>query len=482
MSRSTTTNGRNRASSSRSPAAGLLIAANSAASPSCWRTRTAAPSRCTARGRGYGRWCRSTTVQVTPYCASSVATVDPDRPTPHDDDGRVRHGAPVSPRWAVRGEAAWGLVARGVTDGRALRRRDRRGGTGRFGGGVAGAAGYAPGAGCCCSTPRRSRATRRAATGSPRTSSTSSTHWACAGSPTAPPLVPRLRFRTATGRVAERACARPNRVIRREGLRRGARRRGGGPGRTVAPPSGQDAGGAGRPGRARRVVAARTVVGADGANSVVRRLLGAPAGPPRSTALAIRGYAPSVLDPGALMIEFADGPYPAYAWSFPVADGGANVGYGCSTGEGRQPPGVPRRPAPPAPGTGAAPGDDPGSPPAAVDRAALPPRRPRAAGGRRRVHGQPADRGGDLRRRRVGVLAGRAALARRRGGCAAPASHAALLRPSPPAQRGDVAARSRPAVPRRRCVGGVAERPRVRRGDRPRVGPGDHPGPRVRPS
>jgi flavin-dependent dehydrogenase len=35
-----------------------------------------------------------------------------------------------------------------------------------------------------------------------------------------------------------------------------------------------------------------------------------------------------VLDPEALVIEFADGPYPAYAWSFPVADGGANVGYG----------------------------------------------------------------------------------------------------------------------------------------------------------
>jgi geranylgeranyl reductase family protein len=142
------------------------------------------------------------------------------------------------------------------------------------------------------------------------------------------PAVPRLRFRTATGRTAERFCARPNRVIRRE----------------VFDAALVDAvvsrGGVLRRHRVRTlqvrddrvvldgVIAARTVIGADGANSTVRRLLGAPAGPPRSTAVAIRGYAPAVLDPETLVIEFADGPYPAYAWSFPVAGGGANVGYG----------------------------------------------------------------------------------------------------------------------------------------------------------
>ncbi|MDT7709133.1 MAG: hypothetical protein QOG20_4740 [Pseudonocardiales bacterium] len=142
------------------------------------------------------------------------------------------------------------------------------------------------------------------------------------------PAVPRLRFRTATGRTAERTCARPNRVIRREvfdaalvdaAVARGAvlrRHRV----RTLEVRSdGVLLDGA---------IAARTVIGADGANSTVRRLLGAPAAPPRSTALAIRGYTLSVLDPEALVIEFADGPYPAYAWSFPVAGGGANVGYG----------------------------------------------------------------------------------------------------------------------------------------------------------
>ena len=74
--------------------------------------------------------------------------------------------------------------------------------------------------------------------------------------------------------------------------------------------------------------AARVVIGADGANSVVRRLTGAPPTPPRAVAVAIRGYAPVAARPDELVIEFARGRYPAYAWAFPVAGGGANVGYG----------------------------------------------------------------------------------------------------------------------------------------------------------
>jgi menaquinone-9 beta-reductase len=142
------------------------------------------------------------------------------------------------------------------------------------------------------------------------------------------PEVPRLRIRTPTGRVAEHACARPNRVIRREVF-------------DAALVNAAVAAGAQlRRHRVRRLAtapdhvvldgefAARTVIGADGANSVVRRLLGAPASPPRSTAVALRGYCPTTPDPDVLAIEFAAGPYPAYAWSFPVAGGGANVGYG----------------------------------------------------------------------------------------------------------------------------------------------------------
>jgi menaquinone-9 beta-reductase len=142
------------------------------------------------------------------------------------------------------------------------------------------------------------------------------------------PPVPRLRLRTPSGRTVDRVCARPSRVIPREvfdaalvaaAVQRGAQlRRHRVRGLEV---------------RADRVVldgrfAAATVVGADGANSTVRRLLGAPPTPPASVAVAIRGYAPTTPDPAALTIEYADGAYPAYAWSFPLADGGANVGYG----------------------------------------------------------------------------------------------------------------------------------------------------------
>jgi geranylgeranyl reductase family protein len=75
-------------------------------------------------------------------------------------------------------------------------------------------------------------------------------------------------------------------------------------------------------------IAARVVVGADGAHSAVRRALGAPPTPDAGTAIAVRGYAPACVDPESLVIAFARTRPAAYAWSFPLPGGGANVGYG----------------------------------------------------------------------------------------------------------------------------------------------------------
>lgn len=76
-------------------------------------------------------------------------------------------------------------------------------------------------------------------------------------------------------------------------------------------------------------VRARVVVGADGAHSTVRSSLGLPASAPGHTALALRGYAPVRGEhAGEQVIAFSRGRWPAYAWSFPVGDGRANVGYG----------------------------------------------------------------------------------------------------------------------------------------------------------
>jgi flavin-dependent dehydrogenase len=71
---------------------------------------------------------------------------------------------------------------------------------------------------------------------------------------------------------------------------------------------------------------AGVVIGADGAGSVVRRLLGHRANPGGHLAIAIRGYAPA--DSCEQVIVTTRARWPAYAWSFPVGDGTANVGYG----------------------------------------------------------------------------------------------------------------------------------------------------------
>jgi len=77
-------------------------------------------------------------------------------------------------------------------------------------------------------------------------------------------------------------------------------------------------------------IAARVVVGADGANSVVRRSLGVGVNPPEALAIAVRAYAdaPRAELPPEQYIEMTDEGWPAYAWSFPIGDGRANIGFG----------------------------------------------------------------------------------------------------------------------------------------------------------
>lgn len=71
---------------------------------------------------------------------------------------------------------------------------------------------------------------------------------------------------------------------------------------------------------------ASVLIAADGAESVVRRLVGVPANPEGHVAIAIRGYAPTTSTVARLVASGAD--WPAYAWAFPTGDGTANVGYG----------------------------------------------------------------------------------------------------------------------------------------------------------
>jgi geranylgeranyl reductase family protein len=83
-------------------------------------------------------------------------------------------------------------------------------------------------------------------------------------------------------------------------------------------------------------VAARVVVGADGANSLIRQAIGLRARGDGVVALGLRAYAPAP-DGGrpAQRILMADQRWPAYAWSFPIGDGSANVGYGEVLRDGR---------------------------------------------------------------------------------------------------------------------------------------------------
>ncbi len=80
--------------------------------------------------------------------------------------------------------------------------------------------------------------------------------------------------------------------------------------------------------------ATSVVVGADGANSIVRRSIGEPSNHGRALAVAVRGYVPTPEDdPRELVLRWdsrRDGGL-CYAWAFPTAHGTTNVGYGMSS-------------------------------------------------------------------------------------------------------------------------------------------------------
>jgi menaquinone-9 beta-reductase len=143
------------------------------------------------------------------------------------------------------------------------------------------------------------------------------------------PPVARLRLRSPGGTTAERAMHRPAAVVPRAvldhrlltaALATGVQFRRHVVRRLVV-----------RPGHVAidGELTATVVVGADGAESVVRRALGVPPNRPDRLAIALRGYAPEPTGhTGVQSLLTTEQRWPAYAWSFPLGDGRANVGYG----------------------------------------------------------------------------------------------------------------------------------------------------------
>jgi geranylgeranyl reductase family protein len=143
------------------------------------------------------------------------------------------------------------------------------------------------------------------------------------------PAVPRLRLRSPGGATVDRATRRPSAVVPREvfdarlltaALEGGAELRRHAVRRLEIRADAVEIDGRFRAG---------VVVGADGAESVVRRALGARPNRPDRIAVAIRGYAPELPgQSGVQLLVTTEQRWPAYAWSFPLGDGRANVGYG----------------------------------------------------------------------------------------------------------------------------------------------------------
>jgi geranylgeranyl reductase family protein len=141
------------------------------------------------------------------------------------------------------------------------------------------------------------------------------------------PAVPRLRLRSPGGAEVERAMHRPASVVPRAvfdarvlgaALASGAEFRRLTVRRLDVRPGHVELDGG---------LSASVVVGADGAESVVRRSVGIAPNRDDQMAIAIRGYAPGGTD-GVQVILTTEQRWPAYAWSFPIGHGRANVGYG----------------------------------------------------------------------------------------------------------------------------------------------------------
>jgi len=141
--------------------------------------------------------------------------------------------------------------------------------------------------------------------------------------------VPRLRLRSPGGTTVERAMHRPASVVPRAvfddrlltaALASGAELRRHVVRRVTVRPDSVEVDGS---------FTAGVVVAADGAESVVRRSLGVGPNPDDRLAIAIRGYAPEPPGTDGVQVILTTAQrWPAYAWSFPLGDGRANVGYG----------------------------------------------------------------------------------------------------------------------------------------------------------
>ena len=155
------------------------------------------------------------------------------------------------------------------------------------------------------------------------------------------PPVARLRLRSPGGATVERAMPRPAFVVPARGPRRPAARRGAGRRAELRRHAVRRLDRA--PGRTWRSTACSTAGVSWGptARSPSSAGDGLPAQPAGRMAVAIRGYAPDRPAGRRPADRTTEQRWPAYAWSFPLGDGRANVGYGELVSRRRDP----RRPA-----------------------------------------------------------------------------------------------------------------------------------------